>query len=101
MGICDMNIFSTLTRYNVAWSEKSFRTLNSDELKEISGIKVTESEYGKSLCFSMVSGGVTYIPLHRDNESMPVDTVVDKNKVELVTLQRVGDADITKARVKE
>lgn len=100
LGIAIMaNIFDTLVRYNLSWSEKSRRSLNDAELKAISKAVVSESEYGKSLCFTMVSGGVTYMPLAKTCE-LPVGKEVPTSDVELVTLQRIGDADIVRADVK-
>ena len=93
------NIFDSLVRYNLSWSEKSRRSLNDAELQAISKAVVSESEYGKSLCFTMVSGGVTYMPLGK-NCTLPVGKEVPTTDVELVTLQRIGDADIIRADVK-
>lgn len=93
------NIFDSLVRYNLGWSEKSRRSLNDAELKAISKAEVTESEYGKSMCFTMVSGGVTYLPMAKTNTTA-VGTEVDKSNIELVTLQRIGDADITRVDIK-
>lgn len=94
------NIFDSLVRYNLGWSEKSRRSLNDAELKSISKAKVTESDYGKSMCFTMVSGGVTYIPMVKDSP-LAIDTEVSLKDVQLVTIQRVGDADKIRVDVAE
>lgn len=103
MGICFMsNIFDTLVVYDLSWNEKagSRRSLTDGEKKRISKVVVTESEYGKSLCFTMISGGHTYIPLSKTCDVL-VDTEVPIDKVELFTIERVGDDDRVKSDIKE
>ena len=88
-----MNIFSSLRVYAGKWSEKARRTFSPVEITAVSSATVVDSQYGQSVCFVMVSGGQTYIPLDQNSSKSTGDTV-DLSKAELVTLSKEGEADI-------
>ena len=92
-----MNIFSALRVYAGKWSEKAKRAFTSDEISAVEKATVVDSQYGQSVCFLMVGGGMTYIPLDQ-NSSKATGEEVDLNKVELVTLSKQGEADIYRVR---
>lgn len=88
-----MNIFSSLRVYAGKWSEKARRAFSKEEIEAISSATVVESQYGNSVCFTMLSGGQTYIPLDI-NSSKSVGDTIDLGSAELVTLSKQGEADI-------
>jgi len=88
-----MNIFSSLRVYAGKWSEKARRAFSKEEIEAISSATVVESQYGNSVCFTMLSGGQTYIPLDI-NSSKSVGDTIDLSSAELVTLSKQGEADI-------
>lgn len=88
-----MNIFSTLGVYAVKWQVKNTRDFTSDEISAVGNATVVDSQYGQSVCFTMVSGGKTYIPLDA-NSSRATGDEVDLTKAKLITLSRTGEADI-------
>lgn len=88
-----MNIFSSLRVYAGKWSEKARRAFSKEEIEAISSATVVESQYGNSVCFTMLSGGQTYIPLDI-NSSKSVGDTIDLASAELVTLSKQGEADI-------
>lgn len=88
-----MNIFSSLRVYAGKWSEKARRAFSQEEIDAISSATVVDSQYGQSVCFLMVSGGQTYIPLDQNSSKTTGDTV-DLSQAELVTLSKQGEADI-------
>ena len=92
-----MNIFSALRVYAGKWSEKNVRDFSSDEIAAVELAKVVESQYGLSVCFTMIAGGQTYIPLDQ-NSSLGIDDIVNLSKAKLVTLQRPGEDDIYRVR---
>jgi hypothetical protein len=92
-----MNIFSALRVYAGKWSEKAKRAFTSDEISAVEKATVVDSQYGQSVCFLMVGGGMTYIPLDQ-NSSKATGEEVDLTKAELVTLSRQGEADIYRVR---
>ena len=92
-----MNIFSALRVYAGKWSETAKRAFTSDEIAAVSSATVVDSQYGNSVCFMMVSGGQTYIPLDQNSNKSVGDTV-DLSKAELVTLSKQGEADIYRVR---
>ena len=92
-----MNIFSALRVYAGKWSEKAKRAFTSDEISAVEKATVVDSQYGQSVCFMMVGGGMTYIPLDQ-NSSKATGEEVDLNKAELVTLSKQGEADIYRVR---
>jgi hypothetical protein len=92
-----MNIFSSLRVYAGKWNEAAKRAFTSDEIAAVSSAYVVDSQYGQSVCFVMLSGGQTYIPLDQ-NSSKATGDIVDLSKAELVTLSRQGEADIYRVR---
>jgi hypothetical protein len=92
-----MNIFSALRVYAGKWSEKATRDFAPEEIAAVEQAKVVESQYGFSVCFTMVGGGQTYIPLDQ-NSSLGIDDIVDLTKAKLVTLQKSGEDDIYRVR---
>lgn len=96
-----MNIFDSLQMYAGKWSVKNVRNFTSDEQSRVASIKVVASQFGKSACFFMKNGQQSYIPLDKDSElTTPVDAVLSFDDIELMTLERMGDADIDRIRVK-
>lgn len=96
-----MNIFDSLQMYAGKWSVKSVRSFTSEEKDIVASIKVVASQFGKSACFFMKNGQQSYIPLDKDSElTTPVDAVLSFDNIELMTLERMGDADIDRIRVK-
>jgi len=92
-----MNIFSSLRVYAGKWNETAKRVFSADEIAAVSSATVVDSQYGQSVCFLMVSGGQTYIPLDQNSSKTTGDTI-DLSKAELVTLSRQGEADIYRVR---
>jgi len=93
-----MNIFSALRVYAGKWSEKNSRNFSSEEVAAVKKAEVVESQYGLSVCFFMVGGGQSYIPLDQ-NSSAAIGEQIDLTKAQLVTLQRPGEDDIYRVRI--
>ena len=92
-----MSLFGSIRTYNGAWSLKGSEKLGESDVKEIASAKVVDSQFGKSVCFALVSGQSKYIGLSRDCESIEVGTELDVNSIEIQTLDRLGDSDIFRA----
>lgn len=92
-----MNIFSNLRVYAGKWALKASRVFNQEELAAISSASVVPSQYGNSVCFMMVSGGKTFIPLDQSS-TLGVGETVDLSKAELLTLTKEGEADIYRVK---
>ena len=92
-----MNIFSNLRVYSGKWSLKASRVFNQEELAAISSATVVPSQYGNSVCFMMVAGGKTFLPLDKSS-ALGVGENVDLNKAELLTLSKEGEADIYRVK---
>ena len=92
-----MNIFSALRVYAGKWSEKAVRAFTNDEVAAVEKATVVDSQYGQSVCFMMVGGGMSYIPLDQ-NSSKATGDEIDLTKAELVTLEKKGEADIYRVR---
>ena len=88
-----MNIFSALRVYAGKWQVKNSRSFSEDEIKAVESATVVDSQYGQSVCFLMVGGGQTYIPLDQ-NSSKAVGDAVDLSQASLLTLSKQGEADI-------
>ena len=88
-----MNIFSALRVYAGKWSVKETRSFTSDEISAVQSATVVDSQYGQSVCFMMVGGGQTYIPLDQNSSKSTGDTV-DLSSAKRLTLSKQGEADI-------
>lgn len=96
-----MNIFDAIQMYAGKWSVKNVRNFTSEEQSRVSRIEVVNSEFGKSACFFMANGQRGYIPLDKDSELItPIGKSLSFNDIELVTLERMGDADIQRVKIK-
>lgn len=90
-----MNIFDTLQVYAEKWQVKNSRNFTEDEQKAVESATVVNSDYGLSVCFMLVRGGRTYIPLS-NNSSLGVGASVDLKTAKLLTLGKTGEADINR-----
>lgn len=93
-----MNIFSTLRTYLGKWSVKSSRAFTQEEIQAVESATVVPSQYGNSVCFMMVGGGQTYIPLAND-ATVGVGESIDLTKAKLLTLEKRGESDINRVSI--
>lgn len=93
-----MIIFSTLRVYAGKWSVKSSRNFNEEEIAAVASAVVVPSQYGNSVCFMMVGGGQTYIPLAND-ATVGVGESIDLTKAKLLTLGKEGESDIHRVSI--
>lgn len=93
-----MNIFSTLRIYAGKWSVKSSRAFTQEEISAVKSATVVPSQYGNSVCFMMVGGGQTYIPLAND-ATVGVGESIDLTKAKLLTLEKEGESDINRVSI--
>lgn len=93
-----MNIFSTLRTYVGKWSVKSSRAFTQEEIQAVESATVVPSQYGNSVCFMMVGGGQTYIPLAND-ATVGVGESIDLTKAKLLTLEKGGESDIHRVSI--
>lgn len=84
--------------YTGKWTEKSRRDFTSEEINAVDHAVVVASQYGNSVCFTMIGGGQTFIPLSQ-NSSLGVGEPVDVSKAKLVTLEKAGESDIMRVEI--
>lgn len=92
-GYGDMNIFNSLRKYAGKWAVVNSRNFSDEEKTMITSARVVPSQYGNSVCFTMVGGGQTFIPLSQ-NSSKGVGESIDLNNAKLLTLAKDGEANI-------
>lgn len=93
-----MNIFSILRTYAGKWNVKSSRAFTQEEIQAVESATVVPSQYGNSVCFMMVGGGQTYIPLAND-ATVGVGESIDLTKAKLLTLEKGGESDINRVSI--
>lgn len=93
-----MNIFSTLRTYAGKWNVKSSRAFTQEEIQAVESATVVPSQYGNSVCFMMVGGGQTYIPLAND-ATVGIGESIDLTKAKLLTLEKGGESDINRVSI--
>ena len=87
------NIFSSLRVYAGKWNLKSSRAFSPEEVAAVASAVVVASQYGNSVCFTMVGGGQTFIPLSQ-NSAKAVGDSIDLASAKLLTLGKSGESDI-------
>ena len=87
------NIFSSLRVYAGKWNLKSSRAFSPEEVAAVASAVVVASQYGNSVCFTMVGGGQTFIPLS-NNSSKTVGESINLASAKLLTLEKSGESDI-------
>lgn len=92
-----MNIFSKLQVYAGKWNLKASRSFEKEEIAAVSEAEVVSSQYGNSVCFHMVGGGKTFIPLSSDS-TLSIGETIDLSKAQLLTLGKDGESDILRVR---
>ena len=90
------NVFGNggLTIYGDSWKVTNSREFTEAEKSAIRSNAVVNSEYGKSVCFFLKSGGQSYIPLSTQGADVNVGESIDMNTAKLVTLHREGSGNI-------
>lgn len=92
-----MGIFDSLKVYGGKWMPKSVRKFTSDEIAMVEKATVVDSQFGLSCCFFMKNGTTMYIPMSNDSSKALGDTI-QLADAEIVTLEKTGEADITRIR---
>lgn len=87
------NIFSTLRVYAGKWNLRSSRDFSPEEVEAVASAVVVASQYGNSVCFTMVGGGQTFIPLSQ-NSAKAVGDSIDLTSAKLLTLEKPGESNI-------
>lgn len=95
------NFFKNIQVYAGKYSVKAEQKLDAEDIAMFSGAKVVTSEYGKSVCFFLKSGGQQYIPLSTMGLQKEPGESVDLEKVSLQVLERQGSQDILRAKINE
>lgn len=93
-----MSIFTGLTEYAGKWHEKSVSKFSQEDINMVASATVVDSNYGKSVCFVMRSGGMHYIPLD-NNSDVSVGSQVDLTTAQVVVLEKHGEKDIQRIRI--
>lgn len=93
-----MLVFESLRKYADKWNVKEERPFSEEEINAIKEAHVVPSQYGNSVCFMMIGGGVTFIPLDQ-NSNCGVGEVIDLHKAKLLTLSKDGEKDIYRVSI--
>lgn len=84
--------------YAGKWEVKESRAFTPEEISAVIQAVVVPSQYGNSVQFTMVGGGLTYIPLDQ-NSTLGSGEIVDLTKAKLVTLGKSGENDIYRVSI--
>lgn len=102
-----MNIFASLKVYANKWAPKQNmvdenghpvpnpRNLSDEELATVASAIVVPSQYGNSVQFTRVGGGMFFIPLDKES-TLGIGDTVDITKAKLLTLEKQGEDDIVR-----
>ena len=88
-----MNIFKKVKMYATKWQQTGSRNFTAEEIASVERTEVVASQYGNSVCFFMVGGGMSFIPLSKES-SLGVGESVDMSTAKLLTLSKQGEDDI-------
>lgn len=84
------NVFDGLTQYGGKWECINQRLLNKREVSGIKSCEVKPSDYGLSMCFLMINGKKTYIPIDKQSDLNVGDTPNPADII-LKKLKNVGE----------
>ena len=89
-------MFASKTLYGEGWQESRTEVLNANEKNAINSITVETSEqYGtKQLVFHLING-TRYFKAHRDCNTLPDGTAINKESVKLVELVKPSTGETT------
>lgn len=93
MGIENMNIFTKVKQYARKWQLSDSRSFTQEEIAAVERTEVVASQYGNSVCFFMVGGGMSFIPLSKES-TLGIGESIDMNNAKLLTLSKPGEDDI-------
>lgn len=93
-----LGIFASLKLYAAKWKVKGEQKLTQEEINATTKAEVVPSQYGKSVCFMLVTGEQCYIPLD-ETSTIGVGETLDLNKIVIKTLEREGSDDIMRVYV--
>ena len=93
-----MSIFESIKVYAGKWNVKEERPFSEEEINATKEATVVSSQYGNSVCFMLVGGGMTFIPLD-PNSNCGVGEVIDLHKAKLLTLSKDGEKDIYRVSI--
>lgn len=74
------------------WEEVERREFTEQEKKQVKEAYVVDSDFGDSVCFTMVNGMKSFIPLS-NTSSLSVGEVVDLENAQIITLKKEGEAN--------
>lgn len=86
-----MNIWDLLPHYATPWAVLEERQLTDEEKAVVAKAIVTKGDYGKSVCFHMTYGGMTFISIDEDNSSVcAVGDNIDIDKMVYKKLEKTN-----------
>lgn len=93
-----MSIFESIKVYPGKWNVTEERPFSEEEINAVEKATVVSSQYGNSVCFMMIGGGTTFIPLDQ-NSNCGVGEVIDLHKAKLLTLSKDKEKDIYRVSI--
>ena len=105
-----LNIFASLKVYSSKWTIKQNmvdengypvpnpRSFSDEEIATIASAIVVPSQYGNSVQFTRVGGGMQFIPLDKES-TLGIGDTVDVTKAKLLTLCKIGEDEDDIVRV--
>lgn len=89
-----MGIISSLNVYGQnSWQLKAENAFSAEDKAAVERAEVVPSQFGKSVCFHLKSGGMTFIPLSNQS-NLGVGQPVNMETATVLTLGKQGEADI-------
>lgn len=93
-----MKIFDNLVTLERRWEEISRRPLSEEEKAMVAKATVISGQYGRKVCFMLVSGRTCEFPLDYSSD-VPVGTEVNVDNMEVITLKCVKGEEAVIERI--
>ena len=94
-----MFTISKLDHYRGKWNLTESAKLTDADKASIRMAKVVNSDYGKSVCLFLSTGGYSYLPVSTNGRQPSVGEVINLDDITVETLSRDGDKDIYRAKL--
>lgn len=93
------SLFAGITHYG-SWTVRASYPVSDADKKAIKSAEIVASNFGKSVCFTMISGAQCFIPVANDCRPA-IGQKVSPDDMEVVELEKPGEGIIKRVRIKE
>ena len=93
------SLFAGMTHYG-AWTVRASYPVSEADKKSIKSAEIVASNFGKAVCFTMISGAQCFIPVSNDCNPA-IGQKIDPSLMEVIELEKQGEGIKKRIRILE